>query len=491
MSNRLRDMITIQSAILIVLAVSMAVPYIIALYCGEKTSATAFAVVIISCLIVALFIRIFIKPSPEKIKARDGFLVVAICWLLASAIGALPMFLSGAIPNYIDAFFESCSGFSTTGATILSDIEVLPRSVLFWRSFTHWLGGMGILVFVSALLPALGISGQLVANAETPGPIKGKLTAKFSDTAKDLYLIYIGMTVVQTILLRLCDLSWYDALLHTFGTLGTGGFSNYNASVSYFENPAAEWIIIIFMLLAGLNFNLFFLVGRNGIKGVRKIFQDEEARFYFSIVGGASLLIFLCLSFYRHLSDVGETLRDSIFQVVSLLTTTGYMTDDYDLWPTFAKMILLSLFFVGGCSSSTGGGIKCVRILVAIKLVRRGISIKLHPRRIAKVTLNEKELDNDVTIHITNFIFAYLLTLAIGFLLLSINGFDFISSFSAAATCLGNVGPGFGEFGPTMNFSVMSQFSKLVCSFLMLLGRLELFTMLVLFSKHYWNINKA
>ena len=488
MSNRLRDVITIEGAILNVMAISMAVPCIIALYCEEKAAFSAFAAVMCFCFMISLFIRFFIKPSPEKLKPRDGFLVVSIGWLLASLTGALPMFLSGAIPDYIDAFFEACSGFSTTGATILSDIEVLPRSVLFWRSFTHWLGGMGILVFVSALLPALGISGQLVANAETPGPTKGKLTAKFSDTAKDLYLIYIGMTLIETILLRICGLSWYDSLLHTFGTVGTGGFSNYNASVSYFENPAAEWIIILFMFLAGLNFNLFYLAIKDGI---RKIIRDEEARFYLFITGGASLLIFSCLLFYNHFTDAADTFRNAVFQVVSILTTTGFMTDDYDLWPTFAKMVLFSLFFIGGCSSSTGGGIKCVRILVAMKLVRRGISIKLHPRRIAKVRLNEKDLGNDVTIHITNFIFAYLLVLAVGFLLLSINGFDFISSFSAAATCLGNIGPGFHIFGPTMNFSVMSQFSKLVCSFLMLLGRLELFTMLVLFSKHYWNSNKS
>lgn len=488
MSNRLRDMITIQGAVLGVVAFSMAIPWIIALYCREKAAATAFASVMLTCLIVALFIRIFIKPSPAKLKPRDGFLVVSVGWLLVSLIGALPMCLSGAIPNYIDAFFESCSGFSTTGASILSDIEALPRSVLFWRSFTHWLGGMGILVFVSALLPALGISGQLVANAETPGPTKGKLTAKFSDTAKDLYLIYIGMSLMETVLLRISGLSWYDSLLHTFGTVGTGGFSNYNASVSYFENPAAEWIIILFMFLAGMNFNLFYLAGKDGI---RKIVRDEEARFYFSVIGGASLLIFFCLFVYNHFADAADTFRNAVFQVVSILTTTGFMTDDYDLWPTFAKMVLFALFFIGGCSSSTGGGIKCVRILVAIKLVRRGISIKLHPRRIAKVTLNEKDLGNDITIHITNFIFAYLLVLALGFLLISINGFDFISSFSAAATCLGNIGPGFEVFGPTMNFSVMSSFSKLVCSFLMLCGRLELFTMLVLFSKHYWNANKS
>ncbi len=488
MSNRVRDLFRIQGYILLVLAASLTIPCIMAFYTGEQEAASGFSLTLLFCIAAGGIIVKFVSPSPARIKARDGFLVVSTSWLVASVAGAMPFLLSGSIPSVFDAFFESCSGFTTTGASIQSEIESMPKSILFWRSFTHWLGGMGILVFVMALLPSLGISGQNVANAETPGPTKDKITAKFSDTAKDLYLIYIGMTILETILLVFGGLSWYDALVHTFGTVGTGGFSCYNDSVGHFGSAYVEWIITIFMFLSGVNFNLYYLTGKGGLSC---LYRDEEFRFYASIVVGFSGMIFLCRSIFGGFAAIGETLRDTVFQVVSVLTTTGYMTNDFDTWPTFGRMLIFTLFFVGGCSSSTGGGVKCVRVLVAMKLVRRGISIKLHPRRIAHVTLNRRELNNDVVIHITNFIFTYLLIMACGFLLISLNGFDFMSSFSAAATCLGNIGPGFGTFGPSMNFSVMSDFSKLVCSFLMLFGRLELFTMLVLFSKHYWNANKC
>ncbi|MBQ8564015.1 MAG: TrkH family potassium uptake protein [Firmicutes bacterium] len=491
MSHRLRDTILIQGYILLVMAAAMLVPCGIGFYQGEDEAATAFALTLIGCFFFGSYIVMYWKPSPARVKARDGFLVVSVSWLVASAAGAIPMYASGAIPSFIDAFFESCSGFTTTGSSILSDVEALPDSVLIWRSFTHWLGGMGILVFVMALLPSLGISGQNVANAETPGPTKDKVTARFSETARDLYFIYIIMTIIETVLLVIGGLSWFDALIHTFGSVGTGGFSNYNSSVGHFHNPFAEWVIIIFMFLSGVNFNLYYLTGRNGLKTLVK---DDEFRFYGGVIALFSGLIFVCRSFtggFAGFQALGEIFRDTVFQVVTIITTTGYMTDDYDIWPTFAKMLLFTLFFIGGCASSTGGGLKCIRILVAIKLVSRGISLKLHPRRIANVTVNRRELNNDVVINITNFIFTYMLVLGAGFLLISLNGFDFISSFSAAATCLGNIGPGFNLFGPTMNFSIMSGFSKLVCSFLMLIGRLELFTMLVLFSRHYWNPNKC
>ena len=491
MSNRLRDTILIQGYILLVMAAAMFIPCCIGFTNGEDDAASAFALTMLFCFITGCCIVKYWKPSPARVKARDGFLVVFVSWMLASLIGAVPFFASGAIPNFIDAFFESCSGFSTTGSSILTDIEVLPRSILFWRSFTHWLGGMGLLVFVTALLPYLGISGQNVANAETPGPTESKLTAHFADTARDLYLIYLGMTILETVLLSISGLSWYDALIHTFGSVGTGGFSNYNASVGHFDNPLAEWIIIIFMFLSAVNFNLYYLTGRNGLHVLSK---DNEFQFYTGIIAAVSGLIFICRSFtdgFAGFSSLGEIFRDTVFQVVSIITTTGFMTDDYDLWPTFAKMLILTLFCVGGCASSTGGGLKCVRILVAIKLVSRGISLKLHPRRIASVTVNRRELSNDVVINITNFIFTYMLVLGTGFLLISLDGFDFISSLSAAASCLGNIGPGFGQFGPAMNYAAMSGFSKLICAGLMLIGRLELFTVLVLFSRHFWNPNKC
>ena len=491
MSHRLRDTILIQGYILLVMAAAMTVPCFIAFSRNEEHAASAFILTIVGCITVGVCIVKYWKPSPVRVKSRDGYLVVAVSWLVASLAGSVPFYASGAIPHFIDALFESCSGFTTTGSSILTDIESLPDSILFWRSFTHWLGGMGILVFVMALLPSLGISGQNVANAETPGPTKDKVTARFSETARELYLIYIIMTIIEVLLLAACGLSWFDSLIHTFGSVGTGGFSNYNDSVGHFNNPMAEWIIIVFMLLSGVNFNLYYFTGRNGLRVLAK---DDEFRFYSWIILLFSGLIFLCRSFtggFAGFQALGEIFRDTVFQVVTVITTTGYMTSDYDAWPTFARMLIFTLFCVGGCSSSTGGGIKCIRILVAIKLVSRGISLKLHPHRIASVTVNRRELSNDVVINITNFIFTYILVLGCGFLLISLNGFDFISSLSAAATCLGNIGPGFNLFGPTMNFSIMSGFSKLICSFLMLIGRLELFTMLVLFSRHFWNPNKC
>lgn len=491
MSYRLRDTILIQGYILLVMAAAMFIPCGIAFSRGEEHAASAFVLTLLICFFLGSAIVMYWKPSPIRLKERDGFLVVSVSWLVASVSGAIPFYASGAVPSAVDAFFESCSGFTTTGSSILTDIEALPSSILFWRSLTHWLGGMGILVFVMALLPALGISGQNVANAETPGPTKDKVKARFSETARDLYLIYFAMTVIETILLVVSGLSLYDALIHTFGSVGTGGFSNYNDSVGHFNNPFAEWVIIIFMFLSGVNFNLYYLTGKSGLQALTK---DDEFRFYSCIILLFSGLIFVCRSFtggFAGFQVLGEIFRDTVFQVVTIITTTGYMTNDYDIWPTFAKMLIFTLFFVGGCASSTGGGVKCIRILVAIKLVSRGISLKLHPHRIASVTVNHRELSNDVVINITNFIFTYLVILGSGFLLIALNGFDFISSFSAAASCLGNIGPGFSVFGPSMNYSVMSGFSKLVCAVLMLTGRLELFTMLVLFSRHYWNPNKC
>ena len=491
MSYRLRDLITIQGYILVLMSGIMLIPCCIAFYFGEDTAASAFSLTFLGCLTFGASILKYWKPSPVRLKERDGFLMVSVSWLVVSVAGAIPFYAAGAVPTFIDAFFESCSGFSTTGASIIPDVEILPKSILFWRSSTHWLGGMGILVFIMALVPSLGISGQNVANAETPGPTESKLTARFSDTARDLYIIYIGMTVIETVLLVMGGLSLFDALIHTFGSMGTGGFSSYNDSIGHFNSSYVEWVIIIFMFLSGVNFNLFFLTGRHGL---HILLKDDEFQFYTGIIGVFTGLIFLCRSFtggFAGFAALGEIFRDTLFQVATIITTTGFITADYDLWPTFAKMLLLILFFVGGCAASTGGGVKCVRILVAIKLVSRGISLKLHPRRIANVTLNRRELNNDVVINITNFIFTYMLVLCCGFLLISLNGFDFISSFSAAATCLGNIGPGFGLFGPSMNFSIMSGFSKFVCSILMLMGRLELFTVLVLLSRHFWNPNKC
>ncbi|MGN1333577.1 MAG: TrkH family potassium uptake protein [Anaerovoracaceae bacterium] len=490
MHGRHKDFIRIQGAVLLILAAAMTIPFVLAMCFEERASAFGFGTVIVFCIITGLLIRGLLKPSPEKFKSRDGFFVVSLTWLVCSIVGAAPFVISGAIPGIADAVFESCSGFSTTGASILSDIEVLPKSILFWRSFTHWLGGMGIIVFIMAILPALGISGQMVAYAETPGPIKDKFTARFSDTAKGLYKLYIGLTAAEVILLKIGGISWYDAFVHTFGTVGTGGFSSYNTSIAHFTSPYIQIVIIVFMVLAGMNFNLYY-VGIIQRHGLRTIFRDDETKFYLSVMGLATGVIFIyngILSGFRH---AGTNLLGAAFQVASITTTTGYATENFDLWPTFSKMVIFALFFFGGCSGSTGGGIKCIRVLICMKLLRRSFSLKVHPNRIVPLSLNGKDLSPDVVIKITNFVFTYVAVLFAGTLLLALDNMDFMSTLSAAASCLGNIGPGFNLVGPVMNYSGLTTFSKYVCSFLMIAGRLELFTVFTLFSRYYWNSNRV
>ena len=358
-----KNFIRIQGAIFLLMAASLLIPLFLAFYYDEDSCKFAFLLVSGSCALAGIIIRLGVKPADAKFKVRDGFLIVSTAWLVCSVIGALPFLISGAISSAADAFFESCSGFSTTGASILTDVEVLPKSIMFWRSFTHWLGGMGIIVFVMALMPVLGINGQIAANAETPGPTKDKLTARFSDTAKNLYKLYLVFTLVQVFLLCLGGMSVYDSFLHTFGSLGTGGFSNYNDSVGHF-NTYIQIVILIFMILAGMNFNLFFVLQR---KGLRKFLHDDELRFYLAVIGIASTAIFICNQVNSNFKDTARSLLDSFFQVVSILTTTGYVTDDYDLWPTFSRMILFCLFFFNlgrhqmrSCSGlSEAGAQKC------------------------------------------------------------------------------------------------------------------------------------
>lgn len=488
MLDKVTTITKIESIIMIVLAVAMIPSIIIGIHDDENISAASFMLVFILLLVIGLFFNKCLSHSRYSLKNRDGFLIVSLTWFLASFIGALPFYISGCIPNFADAFFESASGFSTTGASILLEIETLPRSILFWRSFTHWLGGMGIIVFITALIPAFGLSGQIAANAETTGPTKEKITAKYSDGAKGVYMIYITMTLMETILLKLCGLTWFDALIHTFGTVGTGGLSSYGASIAHFDNIFVEIIIAIFMFMAAINFNLYYVARKRGIK---EIINDEETRFYVGLVFAASIIIAAYNFIFNSFKDLGETILNAFFQVISIITTTGYMTDDFDVWPTFSKMIIFALFFVGGCASSTGGGIKCVRVLGALKLIKRGITHKIHPNIVSPVTLNGKEMSNETAIRITNFIFTYILLIAVGTIFLSIDGADFMTNFTAAASCVGNIGPGFNMVGPTMNYAFFSDFSKYVCSFLMITGRLELYTVLVLFSRYYRNPNRT
>ena len=418
---------------------------------------------------------------------RKGFLIVSAIWVIACVIGAVPFLISGTFDNFIDAFFEASSGFTTTGATVISDIGSCPKPILFWRCLTHWLGGMGIVVFFAALIPMWGIRGQIAAYAETPGPSKGKLTSKFAETARNLYGIYILITLVLVIILKILQMSWFDAVTTAFSTMATGGFANTNDNAGCFSVPV-KVVLVFFMYLAGINFNLFYRAGKQGPK---VIIKDQEVRFYTAIMLTGGLLIFACNFWHKTDYNAGMTMLDSIFNVVSINTTTGFTIGDYDSWPTFSRMVLFTFFFIGGCASSTGGGIKVSRIMICLKLVKRSFSMRLHPNRVGKITMNNVGIDTDTAIRATGFVFIYIVTILIGTLLISMNDLGFMTSFSCAASCLGNIGPGFSLIGPCYNYGVLSGFSKLVCSFLMIAGRLELYTLFVLFSPYYWNPNKS
>ncbi|MDF3000928.1 MAG: TrkH family potassium uptake protein [Bacillota bacterium] len=476
------------SGIIIVLIACLMIPslFVSFLY-GETKVMKSFITTIVPMLFVGGLITTCVKAQFDQLKVRDGFIIVALCWTLSSVLGAFPFVIAGYIPNFIDAFFETVSGFTTTGSSILTDIEVLPKGLLFWRSFTHWVGGMGIIVFAIALLPTLGISGQKVAKAETTGPTFGKLTSKTAESAKILYLMYVGMTLLQVFLLILGGMSLFDALINTFGSVGTGGFSNYNISIAHYNNVYFEMVIAVFMFLAGTNFSLYYYALRGHW---RDFFYDNEIRCYFIIISSAILLISLNLWASGSYASLAESLRFSVFQSASIMTTTGFASTNFDLWPTFSKMILFILMFIGGCSSSTAGGIKVIRILMLFKLLKRGIAVRLHPRAVVSIKLNHKPVSTDTISSVVCFVFLYFGIFFGATLLLSIEGYDLITTASAAAACLGNIGPGFNLVGPVLNFSLFSDLSTFMLAILMLVGRLELFTILLLFTRHFWNPDK-
>lgn len=473
------------SGIIIVILAGLMLPSLFVSYLYKEAEAvSAFLYTIAPMLVAGSLITFSVKADFNHLKIRDGFAIVALCWTLGSVLGSIPFIVSGYIPNFFDAFFETVSGFTTTGSTILTDVEVLPKGLLFWRSFTHWIGGMGIIVFAIALLPMLGISGQRVAKAETTGPTFGKLTPKLTESSKILYAIYIGMTILQVVLLMLGDMSLYDSLIHTFGSVGTGGFSNYNISITHYNNLYYEIVIGIFMFLAGTNFTLYYYA----LKGNwRELFSDSELRAYLIIFSSAVLLIALNLWLSGNYNSIGQSLRFSFFQSSSIMTTTGFASIDFDLWPSFSKMVLFILMFIGGCSSSTAGGIKVIRILLLFKLLKRGIGIRLHPRAIFSIKLNKKPIPADTISAVANFVFLYFSIFFIGTILLSLENFDLITTASAVASCLGNIGPGFNLVGPMLNFSLFTDASTFMLAMIMLIGRLELFTIILLFTRQFWN----
>ncbi len=433
-------------------------------------------------LIVLGVILIRIKAKNKNIYSRDGFAIVAIGWILLSFFGALPFYFSGAIPSLVDSFFEASSGFTTTGATILGEIESLSRGILFWRSFTHWIGGMGVLVLVMAILPSAGAGSMQIMKAESPGPNPGKLVPKVKETAKILYGIYLIITLVQLILLKLSGLPLFDSMIHTLGTVGTGGFSSRNISVGAYNNIAAEIIITVFMLICGANFALHYQLLKGNIKG---FFKDGEFKLYIFIVTVSIILITFNLNGNIY-NSVKESLRHASFQVASIITTTGYATVDFNTWPSLSKLILLLLMFVGGCAGSTAGGLKNIRILLLFKAAKRDLLKIIHPKAVYTVTLQGKAVNEQTLSEVLGFFFMYVIIFCFSVLIVSFEGKDIVTTISSVATTLGNVGPGLEIVGPMGNFSSFTVFSKLIFSFCMIVGRLEIYPMILLLMPRFW-----
>ncbi len=460
---------------------SMLLPLLVSLiYMQGDTSAFIISIALTGMLGFAM------SRFPNRdntIKIKEGFVIVTFGWILISIFGALPFVFSGAVDSFVDAFFETVSGFTTTGATVIDNVEALPKGVLFWRSFTHWIGGMGILVFTVAFLPAMGIGSFQLFKAESPGPTADRIVPRLRDTAKILYTIYITITVLEIIMLLLGGMSLFESAVYTFGSVGTGGFSTRNASVGAYDSTYIHVVIAVFMLLSGVNFQLYYAMFKGRIKEALK---DQELRFYAGIVGASIILIAFNIHFSIY-HNFGKSLRDALFQVSTIITTTGFSTANYDKWPTFSKGILFLLMFVGGCAGSTAGGMKSVRILVLIKMIRREIMKIFHPRAVVPVKLGQKALSNDMLISISTFSILYIFVFVLGTLAVSLEGVDLVSASSAVAATLGNIGIGLGLAGPAHTFSQFSDLSTILFSFLMLIGRLELFTVLALFSRKFWN----
>lgn len=467
-------------SLLMIESLLMVPSYLIALYTGG-TDKMAFLITIAITMAIG-FAMNFKRKIKTQISARDGIAIVALGWLLVSLFGAIPLYMGGSTETYIDAVFETVSGFTTTGATILSEVESLPMGTIFWRSFTHWVGGMGILVFTLALLPALGIGGFQIFKAESPGPVAGKIAPRLRDTAKILYTTYFAITVLQVVLLMLGGMDLFNSLVHTFGTVGTGGFSSKNSSIGYYNSSYIHLVIGFFMMFSGVNFSLYYGLYKG--RG-RDLLKDEEFRLYIGIITVSVIAIAINL-FMTSYQRLGIAFRDSFFQVSSIITTTGYATADFDLWPSFSKGILFMLMFVGGCAGSTSGGMKVIRILIWLKLIKREVGKLFHPRAVLPIKVNGKVVPNETIAGINSFIALYLVIFVISSLLVTLEGVDLISAGTSVAATLSNIGPGLELVGPTKNFGGFAQITKVLFIFLMLLGRLEMFTIIALLAPRAW-----
>lgn len=451
---------------------------IVSIIYGES-SALSLAISAVICAVLGLII----KPRELKNKeffAKEGFVIVALSWIIISLLGSLPFLLSGTITNPVDAVFEAVSGFTTTGASILNNVEVVPKGILFWRSFTHWIGGMGVLVFLLTLLPMTGGFHMNLMKAESPGPSVSRLAPKVQTTAKILYKIYIGMTIVQIILHLVGGMPLFDALTLTFGTAGTGGFGICNDSIAGYSTYH-QVVITVFMILFGVNFNAFYFIL---LKQIRSALAIEEVKAYLLIIATATLIITgNILDLY---DNVFQALQQAIFQVASIITTTGYSTTDFNMWPEMSRTVIVILMFIGACAGSTGGGMKVSRFLIWIKTISKEIKLFLYPKSVKQIKMDGKNVAPEVIRSTNVYLAAYMIIFTISLLLVTLDNFDLITNFTAVATTLNNVGPGLSQVGPMSNFSCFSNFSTVILTFNMLAGRLELFPLLLLFSKDTW-----
>ncbi len=459
-------------------ALFLALSCVAALIYGEREG-FAYLVVAVSCLLVGALGKLR-KPKSSVFYAREGFVAVSLSWILLSVTGALPLFLSGEFSSYTDALFETISGLTTTGASILADVEALSKCNLFWRSFTHWIGGMGVLVLILAILPLAGGYNMHLMRAESPGPTVGKLVPRVRHTARILYEMYIFLTVIQIILLLLTGMSPFEAMTISFGTAGTGGFGVLNSSIGSYA-VASQVVITIFMILFGVNFNVYYLIRA---RKPMQAFKHEEMRYYLGIILAAVLLI--TINIRGSFQSLFEAFHHAAFQVASIITTTGFSTVDFNMWPEFSKAILVALMFVGACAGSTGGGIKVSRVMIMLKMVKNELSHLIHPKRVRQVTIESRVVNKEILRSISVFFIAYIVIFAASTLLVSLDNLDFTTNFTAVAATLNNIGPGLNEVGPAANFSVYCQPAKFVLMFDMLAGRLELFPLLLLFSPSTW-----
>jgi len=473
-TNIIGKLLFVESAFLIVCI-------IVALIYGES-DVMAFTYSSIITLGVGSLMTFTVKVKDRVLAKKDGYFIVTCTWVIFTIFGCLPYLFGGTIPSIVDALFETMSGFTTTGSSILNNIEALPHATLFWRSLTQWMGGLGIIVLLLAIIPGLGIEGRDLFVAEVPGPTHDKFTATFSSTARRMWYLYISLTVAQTIFLLFGDMDLFDAICHSFTTTATGGYSTKQASVAYWNSAYIQYVFIVFMFISGTNFGLLYVMLHGKF---RKLFHDEEFKLYFFIVIGASIIIATML-FLNGYANLELSIRESLFQVVSILTTTGYATADYLLWPSLSSAIIFALLFMGASAGSTSGGLKCIRIYLLFKNSFIEMKRIIHPNGIINVKYNGKSVHPNIMTGVMGFFILYILIFAISSVIMSLFTRDIVTACSAVITSMSNVGPGFGEIGPMDNFANLHDFAKIFLAILMMVGRLEFFTVLVLFSKSFW-----